>query len=296
MNGLCTLNFSLQILICVLLCCTGDEPALHILPPPFVYTIIEHNDSLYYSTQSGEVFSCSPKTPNLPPTRLGLRHFLPIRGLGFTKNGALYAASYETGVHRVLSDTLIPLPKMARPAWAMKIDGFDRIWLAGRNGVFKQHGDTLIRFTGLHEAYDVDFYQGKLVAAHRNGVTLYDTATGVADTTFCRDVICWTIDIFDSLLVVGGVEMCAIINGRSANRIRIGPKNNIPWSIARDSCGSLILGTQKGLLRIRSGTHQVQCIGFKGQCIKSVFTDRTGRLWVGRYFEGLISQHYLRRN
>ena len=259
-------------------------PKVHVIPASYVYTIIERNDSLYYATQSGEIFRMSPDSPAVSPTRLGLKHFRPIRGLGFTKDGTFYAASYETGVHRVFADTLRPLPKMGRTAWAMKIDDFDRIWLAGRQGVYKQQGDTLVKTTDLHEAYDIDFYKGALVAAHRRGVTLYDSATGIADTTFCKGFICWTIDVFDTLLIAGGVEVCTIINGKNAINIRIGPKNNIPWSITRDTTGSIFLGTQKGLFRVSPAEGKAQCIDFAGKCIKSVFVDRSGRLWVGRYF------------
>jgi hypothetical protein len=46
---------------------------------------------------------------------------------------------------------------MAREAWAMELDNFDNIWLAGRWGVFRQKNDTLIKFSDLREAYDVVF-------------------------------------------------------------------------------------------------------------------------------------------
>ena len=256
---------------------------MHLLPAPFVYTIIEHNDSLYFSTQSGEIFRLPPDRPDAI-TRLGLKHFHPIRGLAFTSDNRLFAASYETGVQRVLPDTLIALPHIWRTAWSMKIDGFDRIWLAGRQGVFRQSGDSLVKLTDLHEAYDVDFYQGKLVAAHRDGITLFDSVTGTADTTFCKGTVCWTIDVFDSLCIAGGMETCAFITNRSTTIIPIPPKHNIPWSATRDSDGTIYLGTQKGLYRIQPGAHNAECIGFKGKCIKSLLIDSKGRLWVGRYF------------
>jgi hypothetical protein len=244
---------------------------------------VGHADSLYFATQSGQIFAIAPDAPD-KPRRLGLERFRPVRGLGFTKNGTLYAVSYEAGVHRVLRDTLVAMPKMGRTSWALTMDNFDRIWLAGRQGVFRQEGDTLIKITPLSEAYDVDFYRNQLVVAHRGGISLYDSVSGVLDTTYCSGTIFWTIDVFDSVLVAGGVEQCALITGRTASIFHVGPAHNIPWAFARDSTGAIILGTQKGLFRLHPGTHTIECIGFKGKCIKSVFIDRAGRLWVGTYF------------
>ncbi len=283
MTRVATLCRLLLLFITLLYSCKTSVP-FHIIPAQYVYTIVEHNDSLYYSTPSGEIFRFSPDTPD-SITRLGKKHFHPIRGLAFKNNGDFYAASYRTGVHRVLPDTLVAMPKMGRLAWSMKLDGFDNIWLAAIQGVFRQVNDTLMKFTDLREAYDVDFYHGKLAAGHGKGITLYDTATGCADTTYCKGTICWTIDVFDSLLVVGGVEVCALINNRHAEIIPIGPQHNIPWAAVRDSKGNIYLGTQKGLFRIKPNARQAECIGFKGKCIKSLLIDRKGRLWVGRYFK-----------
>ncbi|MBN1307421.1 MAG: hypothetical protein JXA18_05865 [Chitinispirillaceae bacterium] len=254
------------------------------LPVRFVYTIIAHNDSLYCSTQSGAIFSISPERPNVI-TRYGLNHFHPIRGLAFKKNGDLFAASYQTGIHRVLADTLIALPKMWRMAWSMTIDCYDNIWLAGRQGVFRQQSDTLARFSDLHEAYDVDFYFDKCAVAHRNGITLYDTADGTVLTTFCKGTVCWSIDIDGPLLIGTGCEVCILVSPRDTTIIPIGPEKNIPWTAVRDRKGTIYLGTQKGLLRIKPGARKAECIGFEGKCIKSLLIDRKERLWVGRYFK-----------
>lgn len=276
----CLLFLSLSLLH---LCQCGTDVPVHVLPAAFIYTIIEKGDSLYFSTQSGEIFRLHPDRPGAV-TRLGLKRFHPVRGLAFSGDNSLLAASYETGVHRVLPDTLIAVLQMRRTAWSMKIDGFGRIWLAGRQGVFRQRGDSLARITDLHEAFDVDFYLGRLIAAHREGVTLFDSASGAADTTFCKGIICWTVDVFDSLCIAGGVGTCALITNRSATLIPLSPKTNIPWSAARDTGGAIYLGSQKGLYRIKPGAQKANCIGFKGKCIKSLLIDSKGRLWVGRYF------------
>jgi hypothetical protein len=197
----------------------------------------------------------------------------------------LYASSYESGVFEVLTDTLIALPHIWRKAWSLKLDAYDNIWLAGRQGVFKEQKDSLIKITMLHEAYDVDFYSGKLVVGHREGVTLFDSATGVPDTTFCKGIVCWSIDIFDSLLVVGGVEVCALLEKKECTMISLAPKYTIPWAAACDKKGTIYLATQKGLFRIDHKRKDAECIGYKGKCIKSVYIDKNERLWVGKYFK-----------
>ena len=260
------------------------EPAFHVIPAPFVYTIVEHNDSIYYSTPSGEIFRFHPDIPD-SVVLVARKKACPIRGLAFKKDGTLYASSYETGIHRLSNDTLVGELKMSRRAWAMKLDVFDNIWLAGRWGVFRQRGDTLIKFTGLREAYDIDFYQGDLAVAHRSGITLYDTSTGLIKRMFSKTAIFWTIDIFDSLLTGGGVQTCALIENQHEQYIPLERDYNIPWSIVRDGKGDLFLGTQKGLYLIPSGKTKARCIGFRGKCIKSLLIDRKGRLWVGRYFK-----------
>ncbi|HEX2959625.1 MAG TPA: hypothetical protein VHO70_22505 [Chitinispirillaceae bacterium] len=267
-----------------ILCQREPIPAFHVIPAPFVYTIVEHNESIYYSTPSGEIFRFHPDNPD-SIVLLARKKGCPIRGLAFKKDGTLYVSSYEYGIHRLSHDSLIAVPKMGRRAWAMKLDGFDNIWLAGRWGVFRQKNDTLIKFTDLREAYDVDFYQGYLAVAHRSGITLYDTSTGQTEKKFSITEIFWTIDIFDSLLTAGGVQTCALIHNQNEQYVPLGGDHNIPWSIVRDGNGNLILGTEKGLYRIRSGKMKAECISFKGKCIKSLLIDSKGRLWVGRYFK-----------
>jgi hypothetical protein len=278
------LEFLTVLVIFPLLILCQKEPEFHVIPAPFVYTIIEHNDSIYYSTPSGEIFRFHPDNPD-SIVLLARKKAYPIRGLAFKKDGTFYASSYETGIQRLSKDTLVADPKMGQRAWAMKLDAFDNIWLAGRSGVFRQIGDTLIKFTNLREAYDVDFYQGALAVAHSSGITLYDTSTGQIEKEFSKTAIFWTIDIFDSLLTGGGVETCALFKNQHEQYVSLGRDYNIPWSIVRDENGNLILGTQKGLYRIRCGKKKAECIGFKGKCIKSLLVDRKGRLWVGRYFK-----------
>ncbi len=260
------------------------EPHFHVIPAPFVYAIVEHNDSIYYSTPSGEILRFHPDNPD-SIVHIALIKGYPIRSFAFKKDGTLYASSYETGIHRLTNDTLVAEPKMMREAWSMKLDDFDNIWLAGRWGVFRQKDDTLIKFANFREAYDIDFYQGQLAVAHNSGITLYDTSSGQIKIKFSKNTIFWTIDIFDSLLTGGGVQTCVLFKNHHEQYIQLERNHNIPWSIVRDENDNILLGTEKGLYRIRTGRKNAECIGFKGKCIKSLIIDRKGRLWVGRYYK-----------
>lgn len=255
----------------------------HVIPAPFVYTIVEHNDSIYYSTPNGEIFRFHPDNPDTSVLAAQIKGY-PIRGFAFKKDGTLYVSSYQTGIYRLSFDTLVREPKMVQEAWAMELDNFDNIWLAGRWGVFRQKDDTLIRFSDLREAHDIGFYQGYLAVAHRSGITLYDTSNGRIKQKFSKTATFWTIDIFDSLLAGGGVQTCALIQNKNEQYIPLGRKHNIPWSFAKDNSNNLFMGTEKGLYMVPCGEEKARCIGFKGKCIKNLLIDSKGRLWVGRFF------------
>ena len=263
--------------------CRRSEQHWKVIPASFVYSIVQRDDSLYISTRSGETFRMHPDNPDAI-TRTGLRHFFPLRTLRFLSDGTLIAGSYEGGVYRVHSDTLTLLPGAMRPSWSMCTDNSNRIWLAGKQGIFILADDTLIRFSDLHEAYDVEFHRGHLAVAHRHGITLYDTSNANAVRTYGRDTIFWSLDRFDSLLVCGGVESCLLISDTIPTAIHVGPPGNIPWAAAMDAYGTIFLGTQQGLYSVTINSRNARRIGYAGKCIKSVLVDRKGRLWVGEYF------------
>lgn len=275
------------VLILVYISCKRTSPPflkIEEIPGDYVYSIAEHNDSIYFSTQRGEIYRFQNGNRQ-SLYKIGKKRSQPLRTILFKNDDRLFASSYETGVQVVKEDTLLPVPHLWCAAWAMKLDAHDDLWFAGRQGVFREYNDTLLRFTDLREAYDVDFYNGFLAVAHRQGVTLYDTSTGSSTATFCKGVICWSVDVFDSLMVVGGVEMCALIRGNHCTTIPIGPKYTIPWAAAEDASGTIYLATQKGLYAVVSGTAKAQCIAYRGKCIKSVFINHKNHLLIGTYFQ-----------
>jgi len=259
------------------------QQKFYVIPGEFVYSILEHKDSIYFSTQRGEVVRFHHQNPR-SVHHLGRARFQPLRTLIFKKNNQLFASSYETGVQHVLPDTLVSVQHLWRSAWAMISDSSDNLWLAGRQGVFREQGDTLLRVTTLREAYDIDFYLGFLAVAHRQGVTLFDTTTFTPCTTYCKGVVCWSLDVFDSLLVAGGVETCALIWRNKSSILSIRPRYTIPWGAVQDSAGTIYLATQNGIYSIVPNTKRAECIAYKGKCIKSIFIDHTNKVWIGRYF------------
>ncbi len=255
------------------------------IPADFVYSIKQHDDSLYYSTNSGEIYRFYLKNAAVP-LLVGLKKNHPIRSMLFINDSLLFACSYRSGLYIVTNNTLNTCPQWYRPAWSMKTDPDGNIWLAGKNGIYKQNGNTFESFGDLKEAFDLAFYNNELVVAHYNGLSFYDLNSEKLIRTICKDTVCWmTTTIYDSLLICGGVECCVIISGENIRTVKLRPKNSIPWACAVDSSRSIFLGTEKGLYQIKEGDKKARCVGYSNKCIKSVFIDRKGTLWIGRYFK-----------
>jgi hypothetical protein len=261
------------------------------IPSDFVYSIKQHSDSIYYSTNSGEIYRFQEENVG-QPMMVGLKKNHPIRSIVFLNDSSLFACSYRSGLYRVGNDTLNTHPAWYQPAWSMKTGPNGNIWLAGRNGIYKQCGDTFVQFSDMKEAFDLAFYKGELAVAHYNGISFFNMNSGILKRTICKDTVCWmTTTVNDSLLICGGVECCVIICGDTIKKVKLGPENNIPWACAVDSSHSIFLATEKGLYQIQESDKKSRCIGYYKRCIKSVFIDNKGTLWVGRYFKG-GSRHY----
>lgn len=265
-------------------CQTSHVPVSHVLKPHFVYTIVEHNDSIYYATPAGEIYRIAAEFPD-SSTFVSRKQHHPLRSLVFKKDGSLYASSYKSGCYRVTHDSLIPQPRLSRLAWSMKTDSCDNLWMATLQGVFRQCGDSLLRFTQLPEAYDIAFYRGNVAIAHRGGITLYDPITAAPSITFCSDTLFWSLNSYDTILIGGGVGVCALITGTTCKPVSLGSGHNIPWSSAMAADGTIVLATEKGLYIVKQDESRAHCIGFRGKCIKAVLIDRRGWLWIGRYFK-----------
>ena len=255
----------------------------HLVNHSWVYCIKQHNDSLYFSTSEEGIFRFHPDNPNAI-TRVGRCRTLPFRSIVFPPDGRLLASSYYSGVFAAGRDTLFPVKNASYPAWSMKLDKRGAFWLAGTRGVMRQAGDTVVMFKDVTDAHDVALFGNAVAVAHRRGITLYDRESGALSAEYCKGTICWTLAVFDSVLVAGGSNVCAVIGAGKCRLIRVPPQGNMPWSIEKDSLGAIFMGTQKGLFRAGPNDSVARCVGLEGRCVKSVLFDRAGRLWVGTFY------------
>jgi len=255
----------------------------HIVPHPWVYSIVPHGDSLYFSTLQDGVFRFHPDCPEAI-VRVGGSRTLPFRALAFPPDGRLLASSYYAGVFFAGKDTLLPVKSAPYNAWSMKLDERGAFWLAGTRGVMRQLGDSVALFKNVLDAHDVAFVGRNVAVATLHGIALYDRESGALTAQYCVGTVCWPLATFGSELVGGGSEVCAVIGPRVCRIIRVPPQGNIPWSITKDQRGALILGTQKGLFRAGPADSVARCIGLPGRCVKSVVFDKAGRLWVGTFY------------
>jgi ligand-binding sensor domain-containing protein len=263
--------------------CDPDHPAqFSLVAWPQVYNIQQHNDSLYFSTASDGIFRFHPDHPRAVQC-IGKDGSLPFRSMVFTKDGKLLACSYYAGVHYAARETLLTLEYARNPAWSIKLDEDGALWLAGNNGVYRQRGDSLVRFADVPEAHDLALSQTGCAVAHMNGITIFDRKSGAVVDQFLQWTVCWCIMQYDTFFIGGGQGRCAIINGKSCQEISLGPKDNLLWAITRDSSGTWYFGTQQGLYRSLPGSAAAECIGLKGVCVKSVSIDQRGKLWAGKF-------------
>jgi ligand-binding sensor domain-containing protein len=247
-----------------------------------VYTITQHNDTIYFSTSDSGIFGFPADSP-AAMKRLAYAGHLPIRSIAFASSGMLYAGSYNSGVRYFRNDTLLPLPWAPQLSWSIKFDEEGSLWLAGTHGIYRQRRDSLVVFNTMNGGHDIAFCDGQVAIAHMGGISVFDMKTGALVREFCKGVICWTIARYDSLFIGGGLNLCVIIHKENCRKISLGPQNNMLWSAALDRTGTLYMGTQEGLYCVKTGGDEARCIGLKGVCIKSVLLDNKGRLWVGRF-------------
>jgi hypothetical protein len=245
-----------------------------------VYNIQTCNDSIFFSTVDSGIFRFSPDHPDVIH-RVGGAYRHPIRSIAFSSSGARYAASYNAAISS--RESLLPFILVLQPAWSIKFDGTDTLWVAGTRGIFKLRHDSLIVFNKMGEVHDIAFVGKEMAVAHKNGISIFQKETGALLREFCKGIIFWTIARCDSLLIGGGQNMCAIINKDQCKTVTLGLEKNMVWSAVIDSSGALFLATQQGLYRVLKGDDKAQFVGFKKTCIKSLLIDNKGRLWVGRF-------------
>ena len=261
----------------------GNYP-YHLIPRTWVYSIKQHNDSIYFSTSEDGIFQFHPDHPGAL-RRIARCGRLPFRSMVFKNDGKLLSSSYYSGVYCAEKDTMLPVVWAQYPAWSMKQDAQGALWLAGTMGVRFERNDSMVLFKALFDAHDVAFLGREIAVAHMGGVSVFDRESGNCTREYCKGVVCWAVTSYDSILVVGGLGLCAVITRNRCRNIVLEPKNNMVWSIEKDSRDTLFLGTQKGLFRVAPGSDSARCVGLGGQCVKSLLIDKSGRLWAGRFYK-----------
>jgi ligand-binding sensor domain-containing protein len=270
----------------LLVSCSQKENAYpyHLILRNWVYNIKQHNDSIYFSTSEDGIFQFHPAHPEAL-RRVARVGRLPFRSMVFRENGTLFASSYYSGVYRAEKDTLLPVLWAQYPAWSMKQDAKGSLWLAGTMGVRFERNDSMILFKALYDAHDIAFLGNEVVVAHMQGVSVFNRDNGTCTAEYCKGVVCWAVNGYDSLLIVGGLGRCAVITKSGCRNIMLEPKDNMVWSIEKNPRDTLFLGTQRGLFRVAPGSSSAERIGFSGQTVKSLFIDKNGRLWAGRFYK-----------
>ena len=271
------------LIFAVISSCGPSQHGYFEVPSNWVYSIKQHRDSIYFSTSEKGIFRFDPEKPSVVAPVARYLH-LPFRSLVFLpKQGTCLASSYYAGVFSLTRDTLVPLHWASYPAWAIKLDENENIWLAGDFGIFHQRADTLQRFCDIREGHDIAFWGNNVVVAHMKGISIYDKETGKHGRDYAQGMVCWSCTVYDSLLVAGGIGRCLVISKQGCHEIKFGSANDILWATALLPHDTLVLATQKGLFRAHIADSAATLWGYKNSCVKSLLLDNKNRLWVGTF-------------
>jgi ligand-binding sensor domain-containing protein len=256
------------------------------IPVPWVYSIKQHNDSIYFSTSEKGIYRFKTDQPNKIDL-VAASGKIPFRSLVFKDNGTLFASSYYTGVYILKSEKLIPLLWAQYPCWSMKKDENNSLWIAGTKGIFFEKDSNMILFKEMYDAHDIAICKDKIFIAHMKGITVYDRQnSNRIIKNICKDTVFWAIKNYnDSLIIAGGLGVCLIIKKEQIIKIPVQPKNNMIWAIDKNNNNFIFLGTQKGLFRIAPNQTKAEIVAYKNKCIKSIFIDSNGILWVGTFYK-----------
>jgi hypothetical protein len=263
-------------------CSNQPPPNLRFVNAESVYSICRHNDSLYFSTPNDGIHRFHPSHPEtvVSVARCGK---LPFRAMAFSPGDTLYAISYVSGLHFMLGDSLPAYPGCGYPGWSLKRDEEDGYWFAGTQGVFRFHAGRCSKIIALPEAHDAVVIDSLVYAAYLYGLSVYDARDGRLVKHLYEKTNFWWIGRQGRLLIGGGTNLCVVIDNKAIREVTFAPPGNILWAAVIDGSGALFLATQKGLFRAAPGKKTAACIADKGRCIKTVFMDRDGTLWAGRF-------------
>jgi ligand-binding sensor domain-containing protein len=259
-----------------------SPPDYNVVPGRQIYNVLQKQDTLYFTTSNRGIykFDMYKRDSVIAVARV---HTYPFRSMVFTRDNRLLACSYRTTLHYLEGDTLLPLKNGNVMAWSIKLDSSGSPWMAGDRGIYKLEKDTLIHFKNIMGAHDISLFKDQVAVAHAKGITIYDLDSGHVIREYCKDINFWCIRKYRDIILAGGKNALAKIENGECGKIPFGPEANIAWSVVKDKEDNIFMGTQKGLFKIPAKTNQAECIGFSGQCIKTLFIDSNQRLWVGQF-------------
>jgi hypothetical protein len=254
-----------------------------------VYFICPHNDSIYFSTKRDGIYRFHPRTP-AAITPIAHRGSLPLRMLAFADTNRLAAISYVNGLNYLDRDSLLPQPAAAIPGWVLRQDDQSRLWIVGPIGIYTRDGRRFRKFHAMTGGHDVAFSREAAAVAQLHGITLLSRGDGRTLRECLPGTNFWCISRHGAHFIAGGVNRCVFLDttGRTVRQVSFGPRGNIAWATAVDTAGVLYLATEKGLLRAGPASRNARLIGFRDTCIKSIYIDRTGMLWVGRFEDRFV--------
>jgi hypothetical protein len=257
-------------------------PSLEIAPRNNVYSLFPHHDSIYGSTSAGEIFAFAPKHPESAVTLTRQPHN-PLRSIVFNRSDELLALSFIGGLYRLMADSLASI--CAIPGWSMTAGNGDWPWISGNFGVSSPSTDSITTFIRLPYCHSCAVSDDVVAIARLDGVDLFERHTAILRSRWFRGVNFWTIKIEGALFVAGGSERCVFIDpvDGPVRQITIGPAGNIVWDLVLDRSGTVYCATQRGLFSAGPGDRNGRCIGFSGECLKSLVFDSNGKLWIGRF-------------
>jgi hypothetical protein len=257
-------------------------PSIEIAPRNNVYSLILHHDSLYGSTAEGEIFAFVPAQPESASTLTRQPH-IPLRAILFNQADELLALSFIGGLYRLKGDSLPSICSTA--GWSLTAGGGNWPWIAGNFGVYCPSNDSITTFVRLSYCHACAVSDDIVAIARLDGLDLFDRHTATLRSRWLPEINFWTIKKQGALFVAGGSERCVFIDPVHGvvREITIGPAGNIVWDLVFDRSGTIYCATQHGLFSAAPDERNGRCIGFRGECIKSLVFDANGKLWIGRF-------------
>jgi hypothetical protein len=262
-------------------CCTKEY---RVIPDTFVYSIVQKQDTIYYSTNSTGIYKFPLKIPEQHSDVLKLKG-IPVRSFLFTPNDSIYALSYTRGLFIADRGTVRSFLPHEIPGWSMVYDDSGNIWVAGLHGVYRVAHDRITKYSSDFDIHDIAVHDNRVYLATYHGIHVHDLKTGAFVDELYAGINFWRIRMTGDTLIAGGKDVCVFKYDNSIRTITLNHAGNIIWDFAIDKKGVLFFATEFGLYRCKPDEAVAQCIAFKGKCIKSVFIDSSGQLWVGKYFK-----------